>query len=183
MGRVRKLKLKFNLSELFGETIPDDAGLREAIGGAIIERIRERTQDGVDKNGRKFKKYSEAYKNSADFAAFGKNENEVNMTLSGDMLGSLDIIEQTKQTIAIGFADDDQNVKAFNHVTGDTVPQRDFFGLPKKELMNIVEEFRPVVEDLKQERLSESKIDFKELATKYLEGLARFRDEGNDDGE
>lgn len=144
MAKVRKLRLDVDLKDLFGVPIRD-AALRQAIAGRIIDQIRDRTQSqNVDKDGRPFKKYSDRYKESLAFNVFGKSDN-VDMTLSGNMLADMTVLEENANRVTIGFSDPTQNAKAFNHTTGDTVPRRDFFGIQKKELAQIKREFEDQV--------------------------------------
>ncbi|MBO9665926.1 MAG: hypothetical protein J7501_03865, partial [Bdellovibrio sp.] len=73
---------EFDLNEILGVNVKDDEGLAEAAGQFIIDRIVDRTRDGRDVNGKAFAKYSESYKNSFIFHAWGKS-NDVNLELSG----------------------------------------------------------------------------------------------------
>lgn len=135
MAKVPKLKLKIDLVELFGESVKK-ATVRQAIGQDIIDTIVSRTKDNKDVNGSPFKKYSKDYINSLKFKAFGKTE-DVDMTLSGDMLSSMQVIKTNSNTIEIGFDDELNNAKAYNHNFGDTVPKREFFDITNNELESI----------------------------------------------
>lgn len=136
-----------DLKELFGVTFKNAPALKEAIGQKIIDRIIRRTNAGrglsFDSSGKaqtvKLKSpYSKAYVASDDFKAFGKSKSKVNMKLTGDMLGLMDIKKQTGDTITIGWnSGDDQDAKAYNHSVGDTVPRRPFFGVSRTDLMKI----------------------------------------------
>lgn len=134
-----------NLDELFGTLIPNSTELRQAVGQAIIDRIRERTADNIDKDGKRFKNYSKEYAESLEFAAYGKSKNDPNLEQTGDMLGLLDIIEEKKNKIIIGWTDDEQAAKAHGHVTGNVGTKRDFLGLPESELAEIADEFSDAV--------------------------------------
>lgn len=148
--RKRSVEQTIDLKELFGVDFKNKRSLREAVGGAILERIRERTSDG---NGMSFggsgrgtpvklkSPYSKEYSSSLDFKSAGKSRGKVNMTLTGDMLGLMDIKRQTGNSITIGWTDAEENAKAFNHSVGDTVPRRPFFGVSKAELEAIKKEF------------------------------------------
>jgi hypothetical protein len=165
---IPKVKYQINLKELFDVPVTDEA-LRQKIGSAIIEKIIERTESGIDKTGKKFKPYSQAYKESLAFKAFGKT-NQVDMTLTGDMLGTIEILKDTPSTMTFGWEDETQNAKAYNHTTGDTLPKRDFFGLPKDELESIAGEFREDVKSFKD--LTEAKgSKFDELALNFITRL------------
>ena len=151
--KKNRVEQKIELKELFRGIDFKNDDIKEYIGEAIIDYIRERTQAG---QGIKFsddgkgssvtlKKYSKAYVESDDFKAFGKSKDEVNMTLTGDMLGLMDVVDVGRDTITIGWNDEDQIGKAFNHITGDTVPARPFFGVSKSELNELAKELRGTV--------------------------------------
>jgi hypothetical protein len=131
---------KINLKELFGVDFGNDTDLKEYVGQLIIEKIRQRTEAGVDIDGDAFKAYSKKYIESLPFKAFGKDDGAVNMTLSGDMLGLMDIIDSTRNVITIGWSDETNKLKAANHNGGYTLPKRTFFGVTEKELKAIVNE-------------------------------------------
>lgn len=145
-----KVKQTINLKDEFGVDLRGLNSLKEAIGGAIIERIRSRTQAGqgvsfsAGGSGRPVKlkaPYSKEYADSLDFKAFGKSRGKVDMKLTGDMLGLMDVIQIEGNKITIGWNDSTENAKAYNHSVGDTVPRRPFFGVSKKELKEIKDEF------------------------------------------
>jgi len=141
---------KINLKEEFGIDFRGKDALKEALGQAIIDRIVERSQSG---NGMSFNSngsgkpvklkspYSDTYEESLEFKAAGKSKNDVNMTLTGDMLGLIDIVNVKGNTIEIGWDDETENAKSYNHSVGDTVPKRPFFGVNKAELKSIKSEF------------------------------------------
>jgi hypothetical protein len=149
MARIPQVKFKINLDQLFGERLNVNRSTREAIGQAVIDRIVERTQSGIDKFGRSLGRYSPSYKSSLAFKVTKGGDSIVNLTQTGDMLGSLTIVEQSDRTLTIGFDDSDQNVKAYGHISGmeghpvleGKVKKRDFMGLPKGELDKIASEF------------------------------------------
>jgi len=131
------IRLKINMKDILGRNLPNDSDVIDAIGQKAIDMIIERTQDGKALNGRNFTpKYSDEYKASDEFKAFGKT-NKVNMTLTGDMLGLMDVVKSTRNTFDIGWDDAEENAKAFNHNTGDTVHKRPFFGLQKQEIKQL----------------------------------------------
>lgn len=144
MAKVPRMRYDLNLSEIFGSKIQDRA-LREAIAQSAIEKIIERTRSGTSLKGGGFKGYSKAYQNSTAFKAFGKSA-QVDLTLAGDMLDQLTVIEQNTNRITLGWEDSLQNAKAYNHNTGDTLPKREFFGLQKKEIDELKQEFASAVE-------------------------------------
>ena len=171
-----KVEQTINLKEEFGIDFSGRRSLRELIGQAILDRIRERTEAG---DGMKFGRggsgtqttlkspYSKEYAKSLPFKAFGKSRSDVNMTLTGDMLGLMDIKSQTGNTLTIGWDEKEENNKAFNHVTGDTVPRRPFFGVSKSELQDIKREFRSDIREAIKIKQDKGNISF----NKFVVGL------------
>lgn len=109
-----------------------------------MERIVERTDQGKDKDGRAFAKYSKAYKESLDFKNAGKGP--VNLQLSGDMLAALKVLKTSKEWIEVGFEKgSDENAKADGNIRGtygsdspDPKKARDFLGIEAARLARIV---------------------------------------------
>lgn len=112
----------------------------------VIEHIVDRTQRGLDKDGRKFPGYSPEYVKSLDFKIAGKSKGDVNLTLSGDMLAAIDILQDKPGLIRIGFEKgSDENARADGNIRGtygsDTPSRkkaRDFLGLPDKVLEKLI---------------------------------------------
>jgi len=142
----KQAKLEVNLDELFGMIIPNNSSLRQAIGQAIIDKIRDRTAENLDANGKRFKNYSKTYAESIDFQAYGKSKGDPNLKQTGDMLGLMDIIDESKNKIVIGWNDSEQAGKAHGHVTGNVGVKRDFLGLTQKEISELRSEWRDVLE-------------------------------------
>lgn len=88
-------------------------------------------------SGGKFKK-----KLSPDYAE-REGKDEANLDQTGSMLDSL-TFEVNGTTLTIGIFDEDQAAKAFNHNTGDTLPQRQFIPMDdqtfKREIMQGIDE-------------------------------------------
>jgi len=161
-----------NLGELLGFDLSEASELKQYIGQLIIDKIKSRTEDGVGYNGKPLKKpYSDTYAKSPEFKAFGKSKSKVNMTLSGDMLGLLDIIEDKGNKIRIGWDDGEQNAKAYNHNTGDTVPKRPFFGINNKELYQIIRDVRPEIKKAIKIKEQDGTSAFEDFATGLLDKL------------
>lgn len=138
----QRLSQKINLKDLFGKNASKVKPVKEAFVQAVIDRIVERTEGGTAVTGRPFKSpYSKEYAESLEFKAARKSRDNVNMKLTGDMLRSIDLIDETTNTVTIGIDDPEEAPKAFNHQTGDTVPRRPFFGITKKELEEVAKEF------------------------------------------
>lgn len=148
----------FNLKEIFGVDVSDMPELKQAFGQALIDHMVERTESGVDKNGQKFSAYPKSYKESDAFKAFGKTS-KVNLTMTGDMLAQIDIVEAKANEIKIGWRDDTENAKAYNHNTGDTVTKRPFFGINDKDLSNVSKEFKPDFTKAKNDDVILDKLD------------------------
>tara|TARA_R110002167_G_scaffold198805_4_gene401937 strand:- start:4608 stop:5159 length:552 start_codon:yes stop_codon:yes gene_type:complete len=146
----KEVSQKFNLKDIFGVDFSKNSDLRDQIGQAIIDRMLERTASSKDLNGRDFKAYSTGYKNSDDYKDF-KSSSKVNMDLKGNMLEAIDIINDTVNTIKVGFDDELETKKAFRHNTGDKgMTKRTFFGVNKSDINAIKKEFKPELADLKQ---------------------------------
>jgi hypothetical protein len=114
---------------------------REAIAERIIERIRERSAEGtgIRSNGRHFTfpGYSDAYINSDAFKKAGKSPGQVNLKLSGEMLEELSLISNKPTQLLIGF----QNGTESNAKAEGNAKKRNFLGLNKSELAEILSEF------------------------------------------
>lgn len=133
--------LEIDLTEMFGAQVPNSTQFRQAVGQALIDEIRSRTEEGHKSwNNDPFKKYSKEYKESLGFHAYGKT-NDVTLKQSGAMLLSMDIIKESVDKIVIGWTDKEEAAKAYNHITGDTVPKRDFLGLRPSEMSKVRDEF------------------------------------------
>jgi hypothetical protein len=151
VARHPKVQFKVSLEELFGERLDLNQSIKESIGQAIIDRIVQRTsEDSIDRYGKSLGKYSKSYAKSLFGQVYGKKAGgDVTLLATGDMLGGMNVIAQTSQSITIGFDQDEQNTKAYGHVSGmqghptleGKVKKRDFMGLPKSELDAIAAEF------------------------------------------
>ncbi len=153
-----------NLEDVLGVSFVGEKALRLSIAQAVIDYIVERTQDGKALNGGSFKPYSKDYKESTAFNLL-KDSSEVNMTLTGSMLGSIDVLSDGPNTIRIGFRDTKEKLKAFNHNTGDTLPKRPFFGVTQKEVKELIEDqFSSELNKLRSgETDSEAKLTVREI--------------------
>jgi hypothetical protein len=121
---------------------------REAIAVEIIDKIRDRTKDGKDKRGNAFAPYSKEYKNSQNFSIAGK-DSKVNLTLSGDMLDSMEIISNSAGKVVIGYGpDNNEQGKAEGNILGTygqdhkVAPKRDFLGISARELKEITDKYK-----------------------------------------
>lgn len=138
-----------NLEELFGVSFRGERELRLAIAQKIIDHIKERTEKGKSINGGGFAPYSKEYKKTTIFQLL-KDGTTPDLTLTGNMLASMDVLGEGPNTVRIGFEDEKEKLKAFNHNTGDTVPKRPFFGVTKDEAKRVVlDEFKEEIDRLK----------------------------------
>lgn len=133
-----ELSQEIDLTRYVDGELTDEA--KETFALAAIERINQRTLDGNNIHGRKFKKYSKDYA-----AKKGVSRDSVDMFLEGDMLNSLDY-ELTDNGVKIKIGES-ETPKAFNHQTGDTLPKRQFFGLIGQEVRDIASELDSIVQD------------------------------------
>ncbi len=126
-----------------------DKMTREVFFQAAFDVMLERLEQGRDVNGKLMSKYSKEYKESDAYNVFGK-DGTVNMQLRGDMINSLAEKKSSKNKMVIGFVGDEQNAKAYAHMTGYKghptirgVKPREFFGWTDKELKAIANELKP----------------------------------------
>lgn len=133
---------------------------REAIALDILEKIVERTQKGLDKDGQKFPNYSKSYKESLNFKIGGKSS-KVDLTLSGDMLADMKLLSHKSGELTIGFENGtESNGKAEGNIKG-TYGQRtpimgkarDFLGVQKKELVEVLDLYPIKDKDARKERV------------------------------
>lgn len=139
---------------------------REAIAFEIISYIQERSKAGKGKDNKKWQppadKYSKEYKQSLDFKNAGKSST-VNLTLSGDMLNSIDLLEDTDGQLTIGISSDDPdhgkaegNIRgSYGKPTGSRAKARDFLALSKGEVDRILKKF-PLKDDERRQKAVEN---------------------------
>ena len=139
MAKWQRFKVKINESFRPQE--------RQAIAQEIIDHIVERSQEkNLDKNGRRFPRYSKSYEKSLDFKIAGKSAGNVNLTLSGEMLNSIRLLQSRRGELTIGFdrGDTENNAKAEGNILGtygkktsDPGKARDFLGIQKSAVNEI----------------------------------------------
>jgi hypothetical protein len=117
---------------------------REAIGQAIITRIRERTSQGLDINGNPFAPYKKGYIETDDFQI--AKSSLVNLRLTGDMLADLVVLSHGKGFIKIGFESEESAEKAkwIENPTGQKAGKqtpRKFVGISDNDLNAIINRF------------------------------------------
>lgn len=117
------------------------------IADLVIEFIVDRTQRGKDVNGEPFVKYSPAYQKSLDFVNAGKKKGmKPNLTLSGDMLAALAILDEKDGKIVVGYEKgSDEEGRAEGNILGsyggepDKKKARPFLGIKPDQLKKIIE--------------------------------------------
>lgn len=116
----------------------------------MLNFIRDRSRNkNLDKNNRKFAPYSKSYKGSLDFKIGGKSASNVDLTLSGELLDSLDLISDTSGSLLIGHHKNDTqlNGKAEGNIKGtygnksQVTKGRDYLGITKKDLTEILKKY------------------------------------------
>lgn len=128
--------------------IPEDLKPSERLELAdlVIEHIVDRSDRGLDKDGRKFPKYSKNYIKSLDFKNAGKSPSQVNLQLSGDMLAALKLLSHKNGELTVGFEKGSQeNDQAEGNIKGTygqptPIPgkKRDFLGIDSKKLNELI---------------------------------------------
>jgi len=99
----------------------------------------------VNIKGSDFKQYSKGYADRK-----GVSRSAVDMFLKGDMLEAI----QSKikgQNITVEIDGGVDALKSFNHNTGDTLPKRQFFGIQRKEINEIVSVVKRTLSDPEKE--------------------------------
>lgn len=142
MADIKVVQEKIKIGKGFSE---ED---RVLIGEAILEFVRRRTQEkGWDKDNKKFPKYTKEYIDSLDFKNAGKSR-KPNLTLSGDMMATMDVIKSTPASITIGFDPSEEEAgRAEGNILGtygqssSTGKLRDFLGIADDDLDSILNRF------------------------------------------
>lgn len=113
---------------------------RVAISEAVIEYIKNRTMDGLDKNLEKFPNYT---KNYASFK--GVSVSDVDLVFSGDMLSDLKLLSHKSGELTIGFENGSKsNGKAEGNIKGTygqpkpVQAPRDFLGISSEEVESLM---------------------------------------------
>lgn len=136
----------------------EDRRVVREFGLRCIDKIRERTtEQNIDKRGKAFTGYAKTYVQSTIFDIYGKDKSDVNLTLTGEMLASMDVTDISNKGPIISFVSEEQGKKAEGHIKG--IPRffgnvkgkvsRDFFGLPPEDQTRILKE---VVRDFQENR-------------------------------
>lgn len=130
--------------------LPDDFDSSDRIRAATLIKkiIVERTESGIDKDGKAFADYSDDYVNSREFAIAGKTEGSVDLTLTGDMLNSILTLNHDTGYVDLGYKEGTfENDKAVWNERNQGVenkrgPARKFLGILDEELELVIAEVR-----------------------------------------
>lgn len=136
-----ELSQDIDFDSLANAPISLDPVLQREIAQATIDYIKNRVEDENLGLGRKALKspYQKSYQESLDFQAAGKSASNVNMMLSGDMMGSIDVIDEG-ETVKIGIDNPAVMPRAYGHQSG-------FKGHPNKKMAEYKREFFGVTDD------------------------------------
>jgi len=100
-----------------------------------VERIKNRTAQGISSDGTPFAPYSKNTKKSPP----------VNLFDTGDMLGNIQVLADEREAV-IFFSDSRQAEKAGYHNSGTSrMPQRHFFGVSLQDRDEIMSDIRSAV--------------------------------------
>ena len=108
------------------------ASLREDAKAEVMDFLKEQMLADLGEavspvTGRAFRKLSKDY---AEYKAGESSSVIPNMELTGAMLDALEVVDKGGSKIEVGWFEEDEAVKAFNHTTGDTVPKRPLIPAP-----------------------------------------------------
>jgi hypothetical protein len=151
-------RVKINISTKY------TSAQRRLIARDIIAYIIERTRRGLGKDARPWKgrasQYSDSYKKSLEFKIGGKSPGKVDLTLSSEMLDSIDLKSQGIGSITIG-VDESQGAKAEGNIKGTYGKKspirgkaRNFFELSQRELREILADY-PITRAAQREARSQ----------------------------
>lgn len=127
---------------------------RKAIALEILNFIRKRSEDGIAVNGSAFPEYSKEYIKSLDFKNAGKSSGKRNLTLSGDMLAAIKLLDNQRGKIKIGYDTGDSEagraegnqIGSYGMSSGNRSKARPFIGIKRKDLEEILSMF-PIDDD------------------------------------
>jgi hypothetical protein len=153
---------------------------RLALAQEIIDAIIERTRkENVDKDGNAFPKYTKSYINSPEFKAAGKSKRRVDLSLSGDMLAELKLLNHVPGELTIGFEKGSQeNAKADGNIRGtygkergNSSKARNFLGISRQDLAAIRDKFP--LDDMAQLRARIKELDIMGKKAKEITGALK----------
>lgn len=132
---------------------------RERLFENIKTWIQDRSFRGLDKNNRKFKKYTEEYAEKK-----GVGQGEVNLVLSGEMLDELQLLNHGTGWIRIGYERgtdvagkaEGNIIGSYGQDSGDSSKARDFLGVSTRDLKMLVDGLTISPEELTDETINEN---------------------------
>jgi hypothetical protein len=136
---LSELSQEIDLKEYLGRK--PTAEEKRFFADLAIDTIENRSLDGKNINGKKFKQYTPEY---AEFK--GVTRDSVDMFLEGDMLDSMKRKKkrENESTVFIHLDNDLETKKGYNHMTrkskANPLPKREFFGLNDNEAREIAKE-------------------------------------------
>jgi hypothetical protein len=161
---LANISQEIDLDFISGVKISSDPALRNQIAQEIVDYMKVRVVSenlGIGRKPWKSVEYSELYSESQEFEAAGKFKADVNLTLSGDTMGSIDVTKQRKGVVTIAITDKSTLPRAYGHMTGfeghPTIKngakyRREFFGVSDREVKeNVLDLFKDEIFRLKQE--------------------------------
>lgn len=175
-------KVAITIPKRFGPTE------RQAIAQDVIDFIITRTRDGKDKDGKKFKGlYSKSYQASLDYKIAGKPKSgkPIDLTLTGEMLDSLGLLNEKPGALTIGYekgADINGKVEGNRLGTyGTNTPNkdraRDFLGIDQTQLKKILNKYK-----VDGETKAEKELATKAKSEKIVKGIKFQEPDEGDDG-
>lgn len=135
------------------------------VGEEIINFIVKRSKQGKGVDGTPFPKYSKSYTESLDFKNAGKSS-KVNLTLSSEMLDSLQVLSAKKGKVVIGFekGDSRNNAVAEGNILGsygqpnaNPSKARNFMELSDAELSKVLRSVDILPKEIMREIAKEAK--------------------------
>jgi hypothetical protein len=167
-----------DLKEIFGVSFKKSQSMKLKLTQALIDKMKDRIAEGVDRFGEEMAPYSEVYKESFDYIA-ARKDGTVNMRLTGDMLGNIDILESKGDKVTIGFRGSKENLKAYDHMMGTgKLPVRQFFGVSESEVDAVKQEYEQELKILSEIKATEL-TDSNRVSYKTLDQLRSAIEVGN----
>lgn len=171
-------RVKINISTKY------PARVRRMIARDIIAYIIQRTRQGLGKDAKPWSgaaaRYSKSYRNSQEFNIGGKSAGLVNLTLSSEMLDSMEIKSDSAGSVTVGVGAG-QEGKAEGNIKGtygQNSPirgkRRNFLDLSQRELSAILSAY-PVSRSRENIEESEDGEALEDRASEIVDGL--FSDE------
>lgn len=155
-----------------------------AIAQEIIDYIQARSKAGRDKNESQMPGYSASYKGSLDFKNAGKS-GKVNLTLSGDMLAALKILDVQSGRVKIGYDDSDPEAgRAEGNILGTygqdspiRGKKRDFLGIKPSILQREVLSKYPLRDRTESKERAQTVLESGDQASEFFNEL--FNEDSN----